>query len=345
MSGIDSELKDFLQVIQRHQKNEKEEKALTQGFNDYLELARKSINDGSLETHGRGDEALVQYLRKQGGVTMVTEYQALPLVHFLRGEQIMDLWPEVHVPTHLEGKRKEEIGRYLMEQGMRNLVFDKVVFYIPNNVIKQEKLWAVCMRVDQLPENGKDLVRKHFQANDEDLSRFMVADLFLKTPEDWGRGVLIFDRENLDKTFRQTVNISDYALRFSESMVLACFAYLAQCPDRTVEIRKANPRNPIGSKRVKNKPWRRDDLPHLILLDPTRAVRYGCFPTATGDGESKRKSPMPHGRRGHYRYFNDGTHTFVRPAWIGPREWTNNNVVYKVVRDKKVSFDDASDGD
>ncbi len=97
------------------------------------------------------------------------------------------------------------------------------------------------------------------------------------------------------------------------------------------EIQAASPR--CSPKTAKLKPWLRDDLPRIILLDPTEAARTYEMPTRTIE---ERRAPVPHGRRGHWRRLRaKGTEpprrTWVRPMWIGPTEWESSGQIYRVL--------------
>lgn len=91
------------------------------------------------------------------------------------------------------------------------------------------------------------------------------------------------------------------------------------------EITPANPR--VKAKTLKLKPWLRDDLPRVILLNPTQASKTHGMPTRR---VNERHAPAPHGRRGHWRHLQD-QRIWVRPAWVGPTEWEALGQIYRVL--------------
>ncbi|MBV9279331.1 MAG: hypothetical protein JOZ41_04550 [Chloroflexi bacterium] len=126
-------------------------------------------------------------------------------------------------------------------------------------------------------------------------------------------------------------------------LALLTLAYLLQCEEHVVAVRpverKGEKVRPAGKD---PKPWTRS-LPHLILLDPLRAREYGQ-PGGAGERDETpggHTSPRPHGRRGHWRMLRaerfrrdeagQVRRVFVRPAWIGPREWLSEGQRYQVI--------------
>jgi hypothetical protein len=124
-------------------------------------------------------------------------------------------------------------------------------------------------------------------------------------------------------------------------LALLTLAYLTQAPEYLVEV---TPANTEGRKRwtagKDKKPWTRS-LPHIILLDPTRAREYG-HPDGTGPTSAgHHATPRAHQRRGHWATLRherfsrnpDGTprRVFVRQAWVGAHEWTAEGQRYRVL--------------
>lgn len=134
----------------------------------------------------------------------------------------------------------------------------------------------------------------------------------------------------------QNVSKADAFMKALVMDVCTLYAYLGQCSERTVEVRNSKSRTIDKGK----KPWLRDDLPYIVLLDPKKATQVGCHRAETG--ESNRKSPNPHDRRGHSRQLKaipgvrEAKSIHVRPAWIGPTTWEHKGRIYKVVQDRKV---------
>lgn len=109
-------------------------------------------------------------------------------------------------------------------------------------------------------------------------------------------------------------------------------SFLLRSPKQLVERRPAAPRT--GAKTHRLKPWLRDDLASIILLDPDEAAAVGHRRDAPGD---PLRHPRPHSRRGHVRILERDEHggvlrkTYVRPSWIGPRQWEFAGSYYKVL--------------
>lgn len=92
-------------------------------------------------------------------------------------------------------------------------------------------------------------------------------------------------------------------------------------------VRASSPR--CAGKSARLKPWLRDDLERIILLDPSRAARDCGMPRGPLQGE--RHQPLPHGRRGHWRRLDETRRVWVRPAWIGPMQWQARGQIYRVL--------------
>lgn len=82
------------------------------------------------------------------------------------------------------------------------------------------------------------------------------------------------------------------------------------------------------------KPWLREDLPRVIMLDLKKAKQYGH----RGPGTPTGIELTPHQRRGHWRTLrherfgdNRGKRRWMKPVWVGDREWVSNGNHYKVV--------------
>jgi len=117
---------------------------------------------------------------------------------------------------------------------------------------------------------------------------------------------------------------------------LLVLAYCAICPEYLVSETPtaAAPPRPRNDP----KPWMNEHLPRIILLDPRQA------PSANGSGPhhgGTHASPRPHQRRGHwhelrhpkFRRNDDGStrKVFVKPAWVGPKEWVTEGAHYRVL--------------
>lgn len=139
----------------------------------------------------------------------------------------------------------------------------------------------------------------------------------------------------------------DEWMRTVETMgevALCCMAYLAQCPEYLVEETPEIPEGTPPRRHNDPKPWTYNYLPRIILLDPTQAPSGEAKPYQGGT----HASPRPHQRRGHWATlkasrFYQGRHAeaynpetnprrvFVKPAWVGPRDWIMSGNHYRVL--------------
>ena len=88
------------------------------------------------------------------------------------------------------------------------------------------------------------------------------------------------------------------------------------------------------------KPWTRS-LPHIILLDPMRAHKYGHPESGRPGQGAPHALPRVHQRRGHWRMLRHERFTrdpegkprrvFVRQAWIRERQWIHEGSRYRVL--------------
>jgi hypothetical protein len=113
-------------------------------------------------------------------------------------------------------------------------------------------------------------------------------------------------------------------------LAASAVTYLGACCEHLVEERPAGP--PPRRKAKDPKPWTYTHLPRIILLDPTATPSL-----PSPDQGGTHASPRPHQRRGHWRrllsprYQHRGQRIFVKPSWVGPREWVLNGNAYRVL--------------
>lgn len=113
--------------------------------------------------------------------------------------------------------------------------------------------------------------------------------------------------------------------------------YLTVCPEYLVEERPEIPDGTPVRRNPDPKPWTYNYLPRVILLDPRQAPSGESKPHLGGT----HASPRPHQRRGHWATLRhpkfqrnaDGSprQIFVKPAWVGPREWIMQGSRYRVL--------------
>lgn len=106
-----------------------------------------------------------------------------------------------------------------------------------------------------------------------------------------------------------------------------------------------------GAAVQSKKPWTRQDLPRIILLDPTQAKLYGHRTETRGT----HASPIPHQRRGHWATLRSekwthmkGKRVWRKPAWVGDQDWVFKGNQYKVIHTKipesQIELEIAEDG-
>lgn len=307
-------------------------------------------------TQGRGDQKVVKRIERSKQA--VRKWQSLPLIQFLSGEQEMEIWGK-----KFDGNLTSHIQHWsnTAAQAMQNLFWNDCVFYWIN-LKTHERNWArirpaaTYFESDPIDDEISRL-RKEVGAPEP----FKKAHKIPKTERHWqhvrdvifhityfweevkGGGLMVAegfinrkDPMNMER-FNREYEMSPELVNNSIA-VTSLYAYLAQSSERTIEVRQEAPKTVASSKTGQKKPWLRDDVSHIVLLDPTKAASVGC--RHTGE-ESGRKSPAPHDRRGHWRQLQaiagvrEAKRIFVRPAWIGPTDWQHQGRIYKVVQDRK----------
>lgn len=134
------------------------------------------------------------------------------------------------------------------------------------------------------------------------------------------------------ETVRRDLDVEErFARHFLLDAVRACRVSARS------HVAEARPRehNDRGKTRWKA-PWCLTSLPRAVVLDGDRAptdARSGGTSFAPTDREVR-----PHRRRGHYKTLRSerfkhkrGERVWVRPAWVGPREWVLGGTTYRVV--------------
>jgi hypothetical protein len=118
------------------------------------------------------------------------------------------------------------------------------------------------------------------------------------------------------------------------SKIIDIFDYINNSSKHAVEvIQLTNDGKPMRARHT-TKPWTREDLRNVILIDPSEAKKYGH----RIDRGGTHASPIPHTRRGHYATLrsdrfgvNKGKRIWRKPAWVGDTEWIFEGRQYKVI--------------
>jgi hypothetical protein len=232
-------------------------------------------------------------------------------------------WSEGRIP-------RSEIGNELTGHRILNPMFDKFsIIYRPDiailfindprqiklryptstdKQIQTEEPWVVCVAVKE----GNYTWSRIFLL-DNDVGKFYVKDQMDGRGQD-GRGM---------------AQVSVYALN-----------YFTTTDKHLVKVFPTAKPTKREQKTAKLKPWLRTDYPRIILLDSTSAKQYGHG--GNTDSGRTHASPRIHQRRGHWRTLlnerfksdEDGAprKIWVRPAWVGEREWNYAGNTYKVLQ-------------
>jgi len=111
-------------------------------------------------------------------------------------------------------------------------------------------------------------------------------------------------------------------------LVILSLLYLTEGLGGLVTEVKPVALTPKEIKTEKKKPWLAPRRRTYIIVDPARAGEYG-HPSGAGIPKEKRRSPIPHPRRGHWRKLGD-RRTWVRPTWVGATQWESEGRIYKI---------------
>lgn len=112
---------------------------------------------------------------------------------------------------------------------------------------------------------------------------------------------------------------------------------LGQCDEHQIQVRSNYTQTNRQRKTAQSKPWIREDLPRIIMLDLAKANALGHRANLGGT----HSAPIPHRRRGHWHTLShkkwkrnrDGSvrRIWVRPAWVGDKEWVHKGSTYRVL--------------
>lgn len=86
------------------------------------------------------------------------------------------------------------------------------------------------------------------------------------------------------------------------------------------------------AKTAKKRPELRQDLPHIIFLDPEAPLKIYEKSGHTSQPAAKKS---PHGRRGHWRVLGRDEDfekkIWVKPTWVGPKSWEDLGQTYFIL--------------
>lgn len=118
--------------------------------------------------------------------------------------------------------------------------------------------------------------------------------------------------------------VRNYVLLLEEAHARAILLALVYLTEVATLLRVSPPpsRNEKQQKTLLLKPWLGPREHAIISVDPDRLAEYH-HPSAT-QIINIRHAPRPHSRRGHWRTMPEGWskfRTWIRPTWVGAREW------------------------
>lgn len=135
----------------------------------------------------------------------------------------------------------------------------------------------------------------------------------------------------LDDVKPDDTEMRGYITEFAQSVTSIFTVIMQMNMLENLMVEKSSVKPP---KKRKNKLLRKHERPEYVVIDRKEVRRYMGLPTEFKDG-NKRKSPIPHGRRAHYKHLFRGTDRYKKrwwPAiWIGDRESIKGNRKYRVI--------------
>jgi hypothetical protein len=146
----------------------------------------------------------------------------------------------------------------------------------------------------------------------------------------------IDDKELRERWGEYVVSLAAHAVHHVQNTDAHPVSVTPQLPDMNEKKRRK------AAKTRKNCPWLDPTAPRVIMLNPAKH-----YPAHGRTGE--RSAPTgakvrPHQRRGHWRTLRDdrygerkGQKIWIKPAWIGDREWAYKGNIYRVQTDLEKS--------
>jgi len=269
----------------------------------------------------RIDADLMRAIYKEKGLSFLMEYQKKPLVDV------------GHCGDWLEGEMWFPFDRavYRAKYSM-----DDFYFSVDSLGACLDELPVIKKKYPMLPENwgSKGLVdvRPIAVVNEEELLLFPVTGLWMDLQE--GMAIILGPKVGegglTEKEHKQVQSVAQWVGR-----------YLFQTEKKLVETRQQV--HAPGSltrrqqKEAVKKPFLREDLPTVILIDPRDTLVHGRSVPQGGT----HASPVPHQRRGHFRvlkharYKEPGKVIPVASSWVGDSEWVYNGNEYRVLPENK----------
>lgn len=226
-------------------------------------------------------------------------------------------------------------------QEMLHLPFDRAVYMITAEPQDFEGIDELCLYATSLtppggPDNSRVEVISYFKASIHNHGRWARFSAFNISYE---QGAGMIDLVGVGPAFLGYDRPNDLA-GITTCVWLALVRSLNNSSSYPVIVEpepKATPpkQRRKAAKTRALKPWLDERAPRVIMLNPTK--RY----PEHGRGGTH-ATPMPHQRRGHWRTLQAerykarrGQRVWVKPAWIGPSEWTHQGNIYRVVAPPK----------
>lgn len=336
---------DILKQLEGMMAKTREERASVDLLDSIVDNARSGERADQIKD--RADRDLIKFLHTEYGERVAKHWQRPPLVQLLHGEYCMDAWPVVPEMPGIHSK--EQVYEATISSALDNMLWDDVILFVLDMAEPKvfDRMW---MRIRSYPKFIEEMevsspwLAQIYRPFRERMERKVMVEVWTDGPLGKQPGFewyyLMLDKD--DPAGGHDIQNRDKVFRIIHSFALVSLSYLSQSCEHAVEVVSNAPRTTRTSKTGKLKPWLRDDLPRIILVDPLQARKHGCIPTAEQASEAaKRKSPRPHQRRGHWRRLAEGARRiFIRPAWIGPVKWEYQNQTYRVIRHMEHMRDD-----
>lgn len=276
----------------------------------------------------RNDAPLVRHLTERFGIDCAREWQSVPYV-IIPPEAQSDLivFMEQSVRGYLPGMPRPKSTL----DGDINLVWDDAVFELSST--PTTTVWIRVHKGVNLSWKWASLLPK-MDVNHPDLCNMFTLECWVMADREVTEfPSLIFvpnessDKERISKLY--PTNLDKKTLNNIQAVIESWLIYMQQTPTYAVEVRNVKSHHPgTGNK----KPWTRDDLPHIIMIDPARVNDYRSEPGESPKGTHA--SPRRHQRRGHWRRIRiddpEQRKVFVKPCWVGATEWEYAGQTYRV---------------
>lgn len=272
----------------------------------------------------RADHQIAKSIYQKDGLQRLQWYQKLPYVEVSIPDPIMGA--PIHPPYYENMPWDEMIVRFINPN-------DNDVYMIISKMWKTEDPTA---RKNAREISSPDLAIEVFDAAMQitvsvavmsEHSSTQIYQLYVNTQTGQAR---------VGACSAASIERDEHIATHTARMSIWICNYLTKTPDHLVQVKPVMRPSKHTAKTMHKKPWLREDLPKVIVINPLQARKYGH----RIDRGGSHASPIPHQRRGHWRILRSarwgtkqGSRVWIKPAWIGDREWVFHGNRYKVITD------------